>query len=344
MKNKKILANFIILVLMIGLLGCSNSPSSTKEEQKANVNSSYVIKAGHAAAKEHFAQKTFEKFKELVEKNSNGRIKVEIYPASELGGEREMLEMVLLGDLTMIAPASAPLDAVSKGMAIFDLPYLFNDRETAYNVLDGEIGQEILDSMSDKGLKGLVYWENGYRHLTNNVKPITSVNDMTGLKMRTLENPMQIKAWSLTGAQATPIAFNKLYDALKIKTVDAQETPLSLMYSMKYYEVQKYLTLTGHTYSPWPVVINKKFYDDLPTDLQKVVMDAAVETRAYNRELSQDDEKKSLELLKSEGMQVTEITIDQKDQFKKAMSDVYSDVKADIGDELFDKLMREVSK
>ena len=110
--------------------------------------------------------------------------------------------------------------------------------------------------------------------------------------MRTLENPMQIKAWSATGANATPIAFTELYEALQQKTVDAQETPLSLMYAQKFYEVQKYLTLTGHTYSPWPVVINKKFYDGLPEDLQKVVMDAAVETREYNRELSKEDEEK----------------------------------------------------
>ena len=149
----------LLLILSLILAGCSKP---TTIEQSDSEEKIYVIKAGHAASKEHFAQKSFEKFKEIVETNSKGKIKVEIYPEGELGGEREMVEQVLLGDLTMIAPASAPLDAATKSMAVWDLPYLFKDRETAHKVLDGEVGQEILDSLSDVGLKGLVYWENGF--------------------------------------------------------------------------------------------------------------------------------------------------------------------------------------
>ena len=189
---------------------------------------------------------------------------MEIYPNGELGGEREMLEKLLLGDLTMMAPSSAPLEAVSKDIILWDLPYLFKDYETAYRVLDGEVGQEVLDSFSDKGIIGLAYWENGFRQLTNDVRPIKNVNDMQGIKIRTLESPIQIKLWSATGAEPTPMGFTKLYTALQNHTVDAQDTPLSLMYAQKFYEVQKYLTLTGHTYSPWPLVINKKFFDGLP--------------------------------------------------------------------------------
>ena len=331
----------LLLILSLILAGCSKP---TTREQSGSDEKIYVIKAGHAASKEHFAQKSFEKFKEIVETNSKGKIKVEIYPEGELGGEREMVEQVLLGDLTMIAPASAPLDAATKSMAVWDLPYLFKDRETAHKVLDGEVGQEILDSLSDVGLKGLVYWENGFRHLTNSKKPVTSINDMKGLNMRTLENSMQIKAWSSTGANTTPIAFTELYKALQSKTVDAHETPLSLMYASKFYEVQSYLTLTGHTYSPWPVVINKNFYDGLPENLQQVVMDAAVETREYNRELSRADEEKSLTLLKENGMEVIELSVQQKQEFQEAMSGIYMDVKEDVGADIFDKLMSEVSK
>lgn len=340
-RNKYLM--ILAVFFLVGMVACSSN-SAPPENDNSSKSEPFILKVGHAAAKDHFGQKTFEKFKELVEKNSNGKIVVEIHPAGELGGEREMLEMLLLGDLTMMAPASAPLDAASKYMAIWDLPYLFKDAETAHKVLDGEVGQFVLDSLSDKGLVGLVYWENGFRHLTNNIKPVSTVQDMAGLKMRTLENPMQIKAWSLTGAQATPIAFTKLYDALKGHVVDAQETPLSLMYSMKFYEVQKYLTLTGHTYSPWPVVINKKFYDGLPADLQKVVMEAAVEARDYNRKLSKEDEVKALELLTQQGMTVTVLSDGQKEEFKAAMNEIYTDVKAEIGEELFNKLMTEVSK
>ncbi len=340
MKRKSFFLTLIVLVVV--LVSCSNTPS--KDDTSANKENTYVIKMGHAASKEHLAQKSFEKFKELVEKNSNGKIKVEIYPNGELGGEREMLEMVLLGDLTMVAPSSAPLEAISQGIVLWDLPFLFKDHETAYRVLDGEVGQEVLDSFTSKGIIGLTYWENGFRHLTNNKKPISSVEDMQGIKIRTLESPMQIKIWSSTGAKPTPIAFTKVYAALQDHTVDAQDTPLSLMYAQRFYEVQKYLTLTAHTYSPWPVVINKKFYDGLPADLQKVVKDAAIETRDYNRKISREDEVKALELLKEEGMEVTKLSDEQKAEFKEAMSGIYADVKEDVGEELFNKLMKEVSK
>lgn len=332
---------FIFLLVAVVLTACSNPSRENANVKKEDI---YVIKAGHAASTEHLAQKSFVKFKEIVEKNSNGRIKVEIYPNGELGGEREMLEKVLLGDLTMVAPSSAPLEAISKDIVLWDLPFLFKDHETAYRVLDGEIGQEVLDSFSDKGIIGLTYWENGFRHVTNNKKPITSVKDMRGMKIRTLESPMQISIWSSTGAKPTPIAFTKLYEALQNHTVDAQDTPLALIYAQKFYKVQKYLTLSGHTYSPWPVVINKKFFDSLPPDLQKVVKDAAIETRDYNRKLSIQDEAKALKLLQEEGMEVTKLSDAQKAEFKEAMSGIYEDVKRDVGEEKFNKLMKEVAK
>lgn len=341
MKKNNYFLTLLTLLLVVVLAACSDT---TDKKEVSKKEDTYLIKVGHAASDKHFAQDSFEKFKEIVETKSNGKIKVEIHPNSELGGEREMLEMLLLGDLTMMAPASAPLEAVSKGIALWDLPYLFKDAETAHRVLDGEVGQAVLDSFSDKGIIGLAYWENGFRHLTNNVKPVSSVEDMKGLHIRTLENPMQIKMWSETGAQATPIAFNEVYKALETKRVNAQETPLSLMYAMKFYEVQNYLTLTGHTYSPWPVVINKQFFDSLPADFQKIVKDAVIEARDYNRKLSKEDEAKSLGLLQKEGMEVTELTDEQKAEFKKAMNQIYIDVKADVGDELFDQLMKEVGQ
>ncbi|MER2089759.1 MAG: TRAP transporter substrate-binding protein [Sporosarcina sp.] len=344
MKNNKLLF-FMLLILTVIMTACSetdSSASSGAEESKASKDGTYLIKVGHAASQDHFAQDSIEKFKEIVEKNSNGKIEVEIYPNGQLGGEREMIEAIQLGNLTMAFPSSAPLVSFSKSMALWDLPYLFEDHETAYKVLDGEVGQEILDSLSDKGIKGLVYWENGFRHLTNNKRPIESVNDMKGIKIRTLESPMQIGAWSATGANATPIAFTELYAALQQKTVDAQETPLSLMYAMKFFEVQNNLTLTSHLYSPWPLIISQSFYDGLPEELQKVVMDAAIETRDYNRQLSKEDEEKSLDLLKAEGMEVVELTEEHKKEFQDAMRTVYGDVKEEVGEEIYDKLMKEV--
>ena len=307
-----------------------------------DTDDTYVIKFGHASSDKHFGQDSALKFKELVEEKSKGKITVEVYPNGQLGGEREMAEAIQLGNLTMMFLSSSVLVPFAPEMAAWDIPYLFKDSETAHKVLDGEVGQEVLDSLSEKGIKGLVYWENGFRHLTNNKKPVQQASDMKGLKIRTLESPMQIKFWGATGANATPIAFTELYAALQQGTVDAQETPLSLMYAMKFYEVQNHLTLTGHLYSPWPVLINQKFYDSLPEDLQKVVMDSAVEARDYNRQLSVEDEAKSLDLLTAEGMEYLEITDAQKAEFKEKMQGaVKEDVKKQLGAELFDKLMAE---
>lgn len=329
---------FIIAAFMMILAACGGDEEGGAEA-KAGSGDTFVIKAGHATTEEHFGHKSFTKFKELVEKNSDGKITVEIYPNSQLGGEREMIEAVQLGNLTMAAPSSAPLTAFSPGMYLWDLPYLFTDAAKAHEVLDGEVGQQVLDQLSEVGIKGLGYWENGFRHLFNNKVPVSTMEDMNGLKMRTLESQQQIKAWNETGANATPIAFNELYTALQQGTVDAAEGPLALTYAQKFQEVSEYLTLTGHMYSPWPVIFNQGFYDGLPEDLQKVVEEAVIETRDYNRQLSAEDEDASLELLENDGLELVEISEEEKAKFKEAMEVVYPDIKGLAGEELFDSLM-----
>ena len=327
----------LIFALLVLLAACG-------DESEADANSSseggtYVIKAGHAASEDHFAQGSFEKFKELVEENSDGKIKVEIYPNGQLGGEREMVEAIQLGNLTMAAPSSAVLTSFAPGMYLWDLPFLFEDAAMAHEVLDSKVGTEVLDSLSDVGIKGLGYWENGFRHLMNNKREVTTIEGMEGLKIRTLESQQQIQMWNATGANATPIAFTELYSALQQGTVDAAEAPLALMYAQKYQEVQKYLTLSGHLYSPWPVIINQQFFDDLPADLQQVVQDAVDETRTFNRQLSAEDEAKSLELLQEGGMEYVELSSGEKDKFKKAMEVVYPEIQKLVGDDLYNKVM-----
>ncbi|WP_249869670.1 TRAP transporter substrate-binding protein [Oceanobacillus saliphilus] len=340
---KKILFLIMVVGMSVMIAACS-SETSGDNGAEASDGETFVIKAGHAASQDNFQNASFEKFKELVEENSDGRIEVEIYPNSQLGGEREMIEAIQLGNLTMAAPSSAPLASFSNEMLLWDLPYLFPDAETAHRVLDGEVGQKVLDSLEENGLKGLVYWENGFRHFTNNVRPVSSTDDLGGIKMRTLENPLQVEAWNAAGVNATPIAFNELYSALQQGTVDAQETPLALMYNMKYYEVQDYLTLTEHMYSPWPVIISPTFYDSLPEDLQQVVFDAALESREYNRQLSANDEAAALQLLVDEGMEVVELTEEEKAGFKSKMEVVYEEIAEKAGQELFDDLMGELNQ
>lgn len=336
------MAALMVVMVACGDKGEKSGGESSGETDTPSKGENFVIKAGHAASEDHFAQGSFEKFKELVEQNSDGRIKVEIYPNGQLGGEREMIEAVQLGNLTMAAPSTAPLTAFSPGMYLWDIPFLFNNAEIAHEILDGEIGQEVLDSLSEVGIKGLGYWENGFRHLMNSKHPVETVADMKGIKMRTLESQQQIKAWNATGANSTPIAFTELFTALQQGTVDGAEAPLALMYAMKYQDVQDYLTLTGHMYSPWAVIINQDFFASLPEDLQKVVEDAVIETRGHNRQLSADDEAASLELLKEAGMVEVELSDEEKDEFKEAMSVVYPEISELAGKELFDRLMEAI--
>lgn len=337
-----------VMVLVISVLAACGGSDESKDAEATNGKAedtsakTYVIKAGHAASEEHFAQDTFEKFKELVEEKSDGQIKVEIYPNGQVGGEREMVEALQLGNLTLAAPSSSVVTAFSPSMYLWDLPFLFKDANQAHAVLDGEVGQEVLAELESVGIKGLGYWENGFRHIMNDKNPINKLEDMKGLKFRTLESQQQIQMWNATGANATPIAFTELYSALQQGTVDGAESPLALMYAQKFQEVQKYLTLSGHLYSPWPVLMNKAFFDELPAELQKAVEEAVEETKAHNRKLSAEDEKKSLKLLEDGGMTYNELSADEKTRFQEAMQVVYPEIQGLAGEEIFNKLMEEI--
>lgn len=343
-KNWGLLIVMSLVIVVLAACGNSEDSSGSNSADTAGDSGSktYVIKAGHAASEEHFAQGTFEKFKELVEENSNGQIKVEIFPNGQVGGEREMVEALQLGNLTLAAPSSSVVTAFSPGMYLWDLPFLFKDANQAHTVLDGTVGDEVLANLDSVGIKGLGYWENGFRHIMNDKHAVNKLEDMEGLKFRTLESQQQIQMWNATGANSTPIAFTELYSALQQGTVDGAESPLALMYAQKFQEVQKYLTLSGHLYSPWPVLMNKEFFDGLPEDLQQVVQDAVDETTTYNRQLSADDEKKSLQLLEDGGMTYNELSAEEKARFQEAMEVVYPEISKLAGEEIFNKLMDEV--
>lgn len=340
-KFKKWGTLFIITLVVAVLAACNSTEDEGTSSGSGGDSGSetFVIKAGHAASEEHFAQGTFEKFKELVEKNSDGRIKVEIYPNGQVGGEREMIEALQIGNLTMAAPSSSVVTAFSPSMYLWDLPFLFKDAAQAHEILDGEVGEKVLQDLESVGIKGLGYWENGFRHIMNDKKPITKLEDMKGLKFRTLESQQQIQMWNATGVNATPIAFTELYSALQQGTVDGAESPLALMYAQKFQEVQKYLTLSGHLYSPWPVMVNKKFFDELPEDLQKVVQEAVNETKDHNRQLSAEDESKSLKLLEEGGMTSNELSSEEKLRFQEAMEVVYPEISKLAGEEIYEELM-----
>ena len=215
-------------------------------------------------------------------------------------------------------------------MFVVDLPFLFRDREHAYKVLDGPIGEGLLDAFSVKQIKGLAFWENGFRQITNNVRPIDKPEDLKGIKIRTMENKIHLAAFRAFGASPTPMAWSEVYTALQQGTIDGQENPIAIVYTSKLAEVQKYLALTGHFYSPALLLMSMKAYNSLPEDIRKIILDTALECATFERNLLRDDEAKQLEELKAKGMQVT---TPNKKPFQDAAAPVFKEFEAQFGKE-----------
>lgn len=341
--RKKIIA-IGATIMLIGLLlaGCGGGGETGSQ---ASTDGTYKIKLGSPLADSHPGHDGFLKFKELVEKESNGKIKVEYFPNAVLGGDRELTEAVQMGTVTMMLSSTSPVANFDKSFYLFDLPFLFPDRETAYKVLDGPVGQKLLDNLSSQGIKGLGYWENGFRNITNSKRPIKKLEDLEGLKLRTMENKLHIAAWKQLGANPTPMAFGELFTALQQGTVDGQENPLALIVSNKFYEVQDYLTLSGHVYTPFVIMMNKDFFDSLPQDLQQVVLDAVKQAGEYQRNLIKEQESDNLKVIKNAGVEVYELPKEEKDRMRKQLKPVYDMAGDMIGDpQLVDQLVAEVEK
>ena len=258
-------------------------------------------------------------FKEYVESASNGDIQVKIFPNNQLGNEREQMEGAQMGTIQMCSISTGTLSTLDPQILAIDIPYLFNSKPTAYKFLDGSMGTKIREDFNGKtGSVMLAFGENGFRHFTNRVRPLTSPADLKGLKMRTQENPAHIAMMKSMGATPTPIPFGELYTALSQGVVDGQENPTSLTESSRFHEVQKYLTLDGHFYSPFVLIANGDFYNKLTPEQQKIVADGAAAWSKRQREFNSADEERAIEVMKEAGVQVEVLTPEQLEAFKTA--------------------------
>lgn len=219
------------------------------------------------------------KFKELIEKETSGRIKMNIFPDGQMGNDVSMMDSLKMGTLDIMVTSSAPIANTTKTFLVFDLPFLFTSEKIADTVLDGPAGQEILSTLKGTGLIGLVYWENGFRNITNSKKPINTPDDLKGLKIRTMQNPIHLESFKKWGANPTPLPFNEVFTALEQKVIDGQENPNTLIYDAGFYEAQKYLSITRHFYTPFVLMIGQKSWDKLSPNDQKLVQKIALETR-----------------------------------------------------------------
>jgi TRAP-type transport system periplasmic protein len=275
-------------------------------------------------------------FAREVEKRTNGRYKIQNFYAGALGAERESIEGVQLGTLDLTMTSTGPVPNFVPEVAILDIPFLFRDYAHARAVLDGPIGQDLLTKFDAKGIKALAWGENGFRHMTNNKHPVNTPDDLKGLKMRTMENPIHIEAYRQFGILPTPMAFTEVFTALQQGTVDGQENPLSVITAAKLEQVQKYLSLTGHVYSPALILMSKAQWDKLSAADKQAFSEAANEAVKANRERIDEDEKRAVGDLRAKGMAVVD-TLD-KTKFQAALAPVYTDFSKRFGQENIDKI------
>lgn len=252
---------------------------------------------------QHIAAK---KFNELLGKKTKGEIKLKLFPDSTLGNAQTMISGVRGGTIDLEMSGSPNFTGLEPKLNVIDIPFIFKDREHVYKVLDGEVGQGLLKDLEAQGLKGLAFWDVGFRAFSNSKHPVTKPEDIKGLKVRTNQNPMYIEAFKLLGGNPVPMPLAELYTALETRAVDAQEHPIGIFWSSKLYEVQKYLSLTNHGYTPLIVVMNKAKFDGLSPELQTAILEAAKEAGQFQRDLNVKNEKGIIENLRKQGVEVIE--------------------------------------
>ncbi|APW42071.1 TRAP transporter substrate-binding protein [Rhodoferax saidenbachensis] len=263
-----------------------------------------------------------EKFAEIVQAKSGGKIKVNLFPGGVLGGDAQVVSAMQGGTVEMASLNSGILASQVKDFEVFDLPFLFANGKEADAVVDGPFGKKMHAKLEAKGLVGLTYWELGFRQITNSKRPITKVEDIVGLKLRVIPNAINLDWTKALGANPTPLAFPEVYAALEQGAIDGQENPLSVIAANKFFEVQKYATLTNHQYNPQSVLISKKFWDTLSAAEQKIISDAAAESTTYQRQQAREQANTALDAVKKGGMQVSELSAAELAKFREKMKPV----------------------
>jgi TRAP-type transport system periplasmic protein len=266
----------------------------------------FALKLGHAVNTTDGQHAAAVKLAELVKERTKGEVEITIFPANQLGNDAAMINGVRGGTIDIVSSGASNFNGIVANTAAMELPFVFRSAQHAYGVLDGPIGTGVLNELTPHGLKGLAYWENGWRAFTNNKRPIRTPDDAKGLKIRSTGNPYHIQAFKLLGMNPSPMAIAELYTALETGTFDAQEHPINVTWSSKFYEVQKHLTISNHVYSPLMLVMNKAKFDSLPAGHQAIVVQAARDAATYQRQLNAGNAAKVVAELKKSGMQIVE--------------------------------------
>jgi TRAP-type transport system periplasmic protein len=283
-------------------------------------------------------------FADEVEKSSGGKIKIQLTGGARLGTDVQMQQALIASNQEMMVGSTATLVSVVKEMALWDTPFLLSNSKEADAMLDGPIGEKVKAKLNDKGLVGLVYWENGFRNLTNNKRPVSRMEDFDGIKLRVMQNPVYLESFNKLGADAVPLPFSELFTALQSNKVDGQENPYNTILSSKFYEVQKYLSITNHVYSPWIMMVSKKYWDGLSKEEQSILMSAAKKSRDFERQDTRAETAKALAALKAKGMQVNDLGIGEASRMRNKLTRVNATIAANVGMDLWIETQNELLK
>ena len=303
-----------------------------------------IIRFGYGLNESSNQGRAAKVFADAVEKTSGGKMKVRAIAAAALGPDTQMQQALIGGAQEMMVGSTATLVGITKEMALWDTPFLFSNAKEADALLDGPIGDKVKAKLQDKGLVGLVYWENGFRNLTNSKRPVNKMEDLGGIKLRVMQNNVFLSSFNTLGANAVPMSFSELFGALETKTVDGQENPYNTILSSKFYEVQKYLTVTNHVYSPWIVLVSKKWWDTLSKAEQTVLMDAAKVSRDFERKDTREEASKAIAELKAKGMLVNELSLTEASRMRDKLTRVYAEIGTTVGMDLWVETQNELMR
>jgi TRAP-type transport system periplasmic protein len=310
----------------------------------AQDNAAHVLRVAYVQAPDHPHGLGILKFAELVQKKSGGKISVKTFGSATLGGDVQVISSLRGGTIDMTVVIPSLLTGMVKDFVLLDLPFLFNDYNEADAVLDGPIGKKLLETLPDKGLIGLGYWDHGFRIVTNSKLPITRVEDFSGLKLRVPQSSISIETFNTLGANAVPMPIPELYSALEMKAVDGQENPFAAVEAIKFNEVQKYASATLHAYNPLVTIFSKKTWDQLSADERRIIQEASNEAGAYERKVSREANEKSADSLKRKGMLINTISPQEIARMRNKVKPVTDKFVKEGGEVLAAEMYAEINK
>jgi tripartite ATP-independent transporter DctP family solute receptor len=326
----------LLLVLLTTAFGSLSAQTTPGQPQ--------TLRVGIGLSAESVQGRSVQDFAARVEKYTQGGLRIELHAGGKLGNDLTMVKALQEGTQEMTAPDSSTLSSLEKSYSAINYPFTFLSELEADTILDGPWGTRLLERLPSHGLIGLAYWENGFRQMTNSKKPLSGAADFDGVRMRTMQNPMLVDSFKRLGFDAVPMPFPQVYEALKTQAVDGQENPLPTILSSRFYEVQKYLTLSRHVYSAHVLLVSKKVWDALSPAHQDALKKAAIESREVERRWSREGSDAALAELKAKGMTVTSIPRADSERIRNRLRDVFEKYNKDIGNRTMLELYVELGR